>query len=244
MNLGVKFRLIALVTVVALMGAAIAFVIFTSQRQARELRERLGNIDTESDEIAAHFKDSLREVNNSRLQYAIRHDPAVWQQFLQGSQDLKAWIDAQAPHLRAEGEKDALAQVQAAYGDYLRRAGTMGPAASGGTPADFSRVHRRSRGNRGASSTWARRWRGRTASRATSCWRTRGSARCRCGGLSGLAAPALCLRGRAGRRRLPRPDRPAARSSWSRASRWPSATRSSPRSACSRPASRTRSAIR
>jgi signal transduction histidine kinase len=137
MNLGVKFRLITLVTVVALMGAAIAFVIFTSQHQARELRERLGNIDTESDEIAAHFKDSLREVNNSRLQYAIRHDPAVWRQFLQGSQELKDWIDAQAPHLSAQGEKDALAQVQAAYGDFLRRAVTMGPAASGGTPADF-----------------------------------------------------------------------------------------------------------
>jgi signal transduction histidine kinase len=137
MKFGAKFRLIALVSVVALMGALIALVIFYSQRPREDLRARLGNIDSESDEIAAHFRDSLREVNNIRLQYAIGHDAAVWTQFLQVGGDLKSWIDAQGPKLTTQDEKDALAQVKSAYDAYLRLALEMGPAvAKAGEPAD------------------------------------------------------------------------------------------------------------
>jgi signal transduction histidine kinase len=136
MNFGVKFRLIALLSVVALMGALIAFAILESQGQGQDLRARLGNVDSETDEIAAHFKDALREVNNARLQYAIGHDPAVWRQFLQVSADLKTWIDAQAPRLTTQSEKDALAQVQSAYDDYSALAKKMGSAPEPVGPAD------------------------------------------------------------------------------------------------------------
>src|SRR5665213_1222095 len=136
MNFGVKFRLIALLSVVALMGALIAFAIIKSQGQGRDLRARLGNVDSERDEIAAHFKDALREVNNARFQYAIGRDPVVWRQFLQASADLKTWIDAQAPRLTTQGEKDALAQVQSAYDDYLTQAKKIGSTAAPVGPAD------------------------------------------------------------------------------------------------------------
>jgi signal transduction histidine kinase len=136
MNFGVKFRLIALLSVVTLMGAMIAFAINESQGLGQDLRAKLGHVDSESDEIAAHFKDALREVNNARLQYAIGHDPAVWQQFLQASAELKTWIDAQAPKLTTQGEKDALAQVQSAYNDYLAAAKKTGAVTGSGGPAD------------------------------------------------------------------------------------------------------------
>jgi signal transduction histidine kinase len=136
MNFGVKFRLIALLSVVTLMGAMIAFAIIESQGLGQDLQAKLGHVDSESDEIAAHFKDALREVNNARLQYAIGHDPAVWQQFLQVSAGLKTWIDAQAPKLTTQGEKDALAQVQSAYDGYLAAAKKTGSATGSGGPAD------------------------------------------------------------------------------------------------------------
>jgi signal transduction histidine kinase len=140
MNFGVKFRLIALVAVVTLMGALIASAIIQSQGQGQELRARLGNVDSESDEIAAHFKDGLREVNNARLQYAVGHDPAVWRQFLQVSADLRTWIDAQAPKLTTQGEKDALAQVQSAYDDYVNLVEKTDSSAVPVGPAVFAQV--------------------------------------------------------------------------------------------------------
>jgi signal transduction histidine kinase len=136
MNFGVKFRLIALLSVVTLMGAMIAFAIIESQGMGQDLRAQLGHVDSESDEIAAHFKDALREVNNARLQYAIGHDPAAWRQFLQDSADLKTWIDAQAPKLTTQGERDALAQVQSAYDDYLIAAKKVGSAVGSPGTAD------------------------------------------------------------------------------------------------------------
>jgi signal transduction histidine kinase len=145
MNFGVKFRLIALVSGVALMGALIAFAIVSSRREGLDLRARLGSVDSETDEIAAHFKDTLRELSNARLQYAIGHDPAVWRQFLEVSGDLKAWIDAQAPKLTTSNEQEALAQVRSAYDGYLRQAtkmaaGSGGPAGPADSLAAFSEV--------------------------------------------------------------------------------------------------------
>jgi signal transduction histidine kinase len=144
MNFGVKFRLVALLSVVALMGALIAFAILESQGQGHDLRARLGNVDSETDEIAAHFKDALREVSNARLQYAIGHDPAAWQQFLQVSADLKIWIDAQAPKLTTQDEKDALARVQSAYDDYASVTKKMGavpaPVGQSDSLAAFAQV--------------------------------------------------------------------------------------------------------
>jgi signal transduction histidine kinase len=136
MNFGVKFRLVALLSVVALMGALIAFAIVKSQRQGQDLRARLGSVDTESDEIAAHFKDAFREVTNAQVQYAVGRDPAVWAQFLQASGALRSWIDAQAPRLTTQEEKDALAHVRSAYDDYINVAGRMGPAAGTPKPTD------------------------------------------------------------------------------------------------------------
>ena len=125
MNLGVRLRLLGLGLAVGLMGAAIVWMVLNFQRQSRELQARLNNVDTESGQIAAQFKDELREVTNTRLQYAISHDPAVWAQFLQASRQLNRWLDQQTLKLTTQGEEDVLRQVKAAYGDYLRTVGEI-----------------------------------------------------------------------------------------------------------------------
>jgi signal transduction histidine kinase len=145
MNHGVRLRFLALGLAVALLGAAIAGIVLNFQRQARELQARLNNVDTESGQIAAQFKDALREVNNTQLHYAIGHDPAVWEQFLVASRALNLWLDQQALKLTTQDETELLRQIKAAYGDFLRTIGEIPrePAAPVQSPdalAEFTHV--------------------------------------------------------------------------------------------------------
>jgi len=119
MNVKAKFRLAALGGAAGLMGLLIALATILSQKQAGELRSQLHIVDSESAGISEHFKDSLREVNNIRLRCITDRNPADWEQFLNASHELDAWLDLQTPKLTTSREKDLLLQVKAAYVDYL-----------------------------------------------------------------------------------------------------------------------------
>ena len=142
MNFSVRFRLLALVSTIALVGAAIVWIMINFQRQGRELQARLNNVDAETGEIAAQFKDSLRLVSNTRLHYTISHDPAVWREFLNASRELSLWLDLQAMKLRTQSEKDALGRVRSAYEEYLRHvvATPASPSSGGELLGEFTRA--------------------------------------------------------------------------------------------------------
>jgi signal transduction histidine kinase len=127
MKFGIKFRLVALALIVALMGALIVLATLNSQRQAAELRDRLSQVDSESFRIADQFRDSLRELNNTMQRYGTDHDPAVWNEFVDASRKLESWIAAQKPKLTTQREIDALQQIDLAYDDYLRVARNLQP---------------------------------------------------------------------------------------------------------------------
>jgi signal transduction histidine kinase len=120
MNFGIRFRLVALGLGCGLMGFLIVVVTVNSQTQARELRVRLNQVDTESFGMADHFKESLREVNETMRRFRTNVDPAVWAEFLKAGHDLGAWINQQAPKLNTQREKDVLQQIDAAYDEYMR----------------------------------------------------------------------------------------------------------------------------
>lgn len=149
MNLRVRFRLLVLGVAAGVVGGAIAWIILGFQQQSKELQTRLRRVDAESGQIAAQFKDSLREMTNTRLQFAIGHDPAARQQFLKVSHQLQQWLDTQAPTLTSDKEKQILGQIQSAYQEYLKAAGAIGPE-PGSSPthedsfAAFSRVRKES----------------------------------------------------------------------------------------------------
>jgi hypothetical protein len=105
MILTAKFRLAALGAAVGLMGVLIALATILSQKQSAELRLQLRIVDSESAGISEHFKDSLREVNTIRLRYIMDRDPAAWQQFLNASHELDAWLEQQAPKLNTSRER-------------------------------------------------------------------------------------------------------------------------------------------
>lgn len=149
MNLRGRFRLVILGVAAAVVGGAIAWIILGFQTQSKELQTRLRRVDVESGQIAAQFKDSLREMTNTRLQYAIGHDPAAREQFLKVSRQLQDWLQGQEPTLTSDKEREILVEIQAAYREYLKAAGALGPEP--GIPhtnedsfAAFSRVRKES----------------------------------------------------------------------------------------------------
>jgi signal transduction histidine kinase len=144
-NLAVRLRLFGLGLAVAVLGATIAGLMWNFQRQTREVRAKLANIDTESGEIAAQFKDRFREITNARLQYAVSHDQPVWQHFLEATQALSQWIDEQGHRLTTKEERDLLLQVKRALEEYHRTIGQIpgepnATAASGDSLAAYTRV--------------------------------------------------------------------------------------------------------
>src|SRR6478672_4066913 len=125
MKFGIQFRLAALALAVALMGTLIVLATLRSQKQSGELRTRLRSVDSESFGMADHFKDSLRELNNTIFRYAMNHEPAVWEEFRKASDELDRWIDEQKPRLNTQREKDVLQQIDSVYDDYRRVAADL-----------------------------------------------------------------------------------------------------------------------
>ena len=122
MNPLVRIRLTALTLALGLMGALIVVATINSQRQLDELRARLSIVDQESFGIADQFRESLRAVSRTLLQYRIHPDPETWDQYQKEKQDLDIWMKEQAPKLTSKTEKELLAKVQAAYLEYQRQA--------------------------------------------------------------------------------------------------------------------------
>ena len=124
-HLGIQARLLALGLAVGLMGALIVAATIGSKRKATEARARLNRVESEDFRIAERFKDNLREVNDKMRRYASFHEPAVWEEFLQASSDLKRWIGEQAPHLTSDQEKAVLQRVNSAYQSYVQQADNL-----------------------------------------------------------------------------------------------------------------------
>jgi len=114
-----------LVLALALMGFSIGTATLISQQRADELRSRLQQINLESFSIADKFKDSLRELNSVMQRYGEKPDPAKWNEFLDASRKLEAWIDAQKPKLTTTQEKETLQRIEAAYLDYVKGANAL-----------------------------------------------------------------------------------------------------------------------
>ena len=122
MHFKFKLRLVALGLAVGLLGALIVAVTLTSQQQAEEARARLGQVDVESMRIADRFKDKLRYASDEMRRYSSGRDPARWADFLKAGEELKSWIDTQAPDLAPGLEREVTKQMGAAYAVYLRKA--------------------------------------------------------------------------------------------------------------------------
>jgi signal transduction histidine kinase len=122
MNLTVKLRLAALSFGLALMGALIVVVTLSSQQQAEEARNHLGEVDLESMRITDRFKDKLRVANDELRLFTTKTDEATWREFLKAGDDLKTWVQSQAPTLNSGLEREILRQMELACNSYMQAA--------------------------------------------------------------------------------------------------------------------------
>ena len=143
MTAGVKLRLAALGTAMAILGGLIAIVTFNSQRQGAELRVKLNEVDRQSFGMAEHFKDVLRDGSDKLTRYRGTGDASAWAEFLKSSADLNASIQTQIAGPVTPREREILRQMNACYADYEHVVGevrtrtlTTGPEAN--LPADLT----------------------------------------------------------------------------------------------------------
>jgi signal transduction histidine kinase len=122
MKLGINLRLTALGLGLALMGLLIVLATLQSEQQAHQLRVHLNRVDLESFGIADDFRNALRDVNDRMRAYRTSGDAALWDGFLQATRRFKALIDRQGPRANTQPEKEILAELKAAYRDYLSSA--------------------------------------------------------------------------------------------------------------------------
>ena len=88
----------------------------TSWRRVEDSRNRLTAVQSESFGIAKHVQESILELNQGLLKFAVRPDTNTLAQFESDWATLGHWIDEQ--HLEAPEEKRVLDQINNAYDNY------------------------------------------------------------------------------------------------------------------------------
>jgi len=117
-----KVRLASSLVAIAGMLGLIAWAGHNSWMRAGELRRRLDTVHLQSFRIADHFEESILELNNRLLRYAVYHQANDWTRFDNLSKGLSLWIDEQRPILSSEKEKLTMDLINSAYDDYLAAA--------------------------------------------------------------------------------------------------------------------------
>ena len=120
MFIGVKFRLAAFITTIALLVSVIVWVAFTSARLVRSSRDQMALADSESFRVAREFQQGVLGLNGQLLKFALSHDTNDWVEFRKQWASLNTWLDQQ--QLSAPEEKQVLDQIDAAYDDYYNAA--------------------------------------------------------------------------------------------------------------------------
>ncbi len=125
MRFGAKFRLLALAAGLALAWLLIGLMTVRSQRQAGFLRARLSQLESESFRVADDFRDDLRKLNESLYHYGRSHTSPDVAAFMQASDELDRWLEAQKPKLTTASEKAVMEQMNTTYDDYRRAASAL-----------------------------------------------------------------------------------------------------------------------
>jgi len=121
-GIGIQWRLTALGLGAGLVGALIVVVTLDAQKEAVEARTQLGEVDLASLQMSDNFRATLRLANDKFRHYASSEDPGAWDEFVQASEDLRAWILRQGPASPTEEEKAVLKRMNAGYALYRGKA--------------------------------------------------------------------------------------------------------------------------
>ena len=143
MNKTLKRRLAIFVFAIVSAVMLILWAAHDSWQQAENVRDRLTTVQLESFRIADRFQQTIQQLNNLLLRFAINRQPADRDQFDRQRKDLDNWIDHQRnrPKLSAQ-EQTRLHDIDVAYDFYMAAGSNIATRVSstGLSPslADFS----------------------------------------------------------------------------------------------------------
>jgi signal transduction histidine kinase len=120
MTSGVKLRLAAFITAIAVLVSVIVWAAFTSAGLVKTSRDQMALADSESFRIAREFQQGILALNERLLKFALSHNTNEWVEFSKQWSLLNEWIDRQ--QLLAPAEKQVLDEIDLAYDDYYTAA--------------------------------------------------------------------------------------------------------------------------
>jgi signal transduction histidine kinase len=126
MSGGIKLRLGAFILAIAGMVLLTVWTAHSAWLRGGELRDRLTTVQLKSFQIADHFQQTILELNNAVLRYAVYHDTNDWSHFDRSSKALDKWIDDERPNLNTEEEKQILDLINTNYDFYMAAARDIG----------------------------------------------------------------------------------------------------------------------
>jgi len=120
MNKTLKKRMAIFVSAIVSAVMLILWAAHDSWQQAKNVRFRLTEVQSESFRMADLFQQMIQRLDNLLLRFAINRQPADRLQFDLQRKDLDHWIDVQRkrPNL-SEGEQERLREIDLAYDDYM-----------------------------------------------------------------------------------------------------------------------------
>jgi signal transduction histidine kinase len=114
-----KIRLAAFIVAIAIMFVSIVGTAHISWRRTGELREKQTSVQSESFRIADHFQQTILELNDFLMRFALHRNSNDWAHFDVESKELDTWIDNQKPLLPTEKEKEIIDLINTAYDSYM-----------------------------------------------------------------------------------------------------------------------------
>jgi signal transduction histidine kinase len=124
MNQTYRFRLVFLVSALALVAALTLWGVQQSWSRINSLEHHLTASQIESFRLATDFQGRLQTLNSTLLQFAACRDPAARVEFQRASEALNIWIDQHDPDinrdsiLTTDAERRILPELNRAYDAY------------------------------------------------------------------------------------------------------------------------------
>jgi signal transduction histidine kinase len=122
MRTPIAFRLTGLL---ATLGVGILLIAWTERhvwRQANELERRFASMQRGGYHLANHLEANILRLNATLLRFDLHDHPADLLRFQQDSQALLEWLTEHQAHAGNLRERELLAQIEAAFRDYLTSA--------------------------------------------------------------------------------------------------------------------------
>jgi signal transduction histidine kinase len=123
-----SIRLWILIVALLVVAGVTILGLSTAWHRVQQLERNLTGSQLESFRLAGKVQRDLLNLNDTMLHYTLGRDPQQWAKFDQASGDLDRWIDGQVAGQNThsprstESERQAFAELNQAYEDYLHSA--------------------------------------------------------------------------------------------------------------------------